>query len=133
MTVKAKGGGNNHVLIAYALLNNRSIALFSTDDLLKKLAIQKEKYRTSLTRINGVQDRFDSTVVNVESMYINENTFSEVPNAFSIKSLDISGNAITRKGDIYPVRRRLITDLDLLKKYPSCIGLCTEGSFYLLM
>ena len=98
--VKVKCQGKDKVISTYALLDNGSTASFCTDDLLKKLEIEGRRCHTSVTTINGVEDRLDSTTANLEVMDIDENTFLEVPNVFSMTNLNVSADAVTRQDDV---------------------------------
>ena len=98
--VKVKGQGKDKIISTYALLDNGSTASFCTDDLLKKLEIEGRRCHTSVTTINGVEDRLDSTMADLEVMDIDGNTFIEVPNVFSMTNLNVSADAITRQDDV---------------------------------
>ena len=97
--VKIKGNGQNKVICTYAMLDTESTASFCTEDILKKLGISGTRCKMSLATVSN-EKQHECVMVNLDVMDLDENVMIEVPNAFSVKKLNVSLESITKQDDV---------------------------------
>eukprot|EP00795_Rhopilema_esculentum_P009979 gene9979-biopygen12668 len=97
--VKIKGSCQNKVICTYAMLDTGSTASFCTEDILKKLGISGTRCKMSLATVNN-EEQHKCVMVNLDVMDLDKNVMIEVPNAFSVKKLNVSLESITKQKDV---------------------------------
>eukprot|EP00112_Aurelia_sp_Birch-Aquarium-sp1_P000459 Seg1043.10 transcript_id=Seg1043.10/GoldUCD/mRNA.D3Y31 product="hypothetical protein" protein_id=Seg1043.10/GoldUCD/D3Y31 len=98
--VKVRGKGETNEVITYALLDNGSTASFCSEDLLVKLGVETKKCQILLATISNDMENCDSAIASLEIMDL-ENTVSiDVPQAFVLKKLNISKDAVATQEDV---------------------------------
>ena len=97
--VKIKGNGQSKVICTYAMLDTGSTASFCTEDILKKLEISGARCKMSLATVNN-EEQHECVMANLDVMDLDENIMIEVPNAFSLKKLNVSLESITKQEDV---------------------------------
>ena len=97
--VKIKGSCQSKVICTYAMLDTGSTASFCTEDILKKLGISGTRCKMSLATVNN-EEQHECVMVNLDVMDLDENVMIEVPNAFSVKKLNVSLESITKQEDV---------------------------------
>ena len=114
--VKFRGKANQ--VITYVLLGNGSTASFCSKDLLVKLGIEAKKCRISLATISNVMDYCDSVTASLVIKGLENSASVDVPQAFDVKNLNVSKDAIAKQEDIKSLT--YLNDLTLPMRFEDC-------------
>eukprot|EP00112_Aurelia_sp_Birch-Aquarium-sp1_P005483 Seg1622.10 transcript_id=Seg1622.10/GoldUCD/mRNA.D3Y31 product="hypothetical protein" pseudo=true protein_id=Seg1622.10/GoldUCD/D3Y31 len=100
--VRVKGNYGKKEVTTYALLDNGSTASFSfyTKDLLRELGVATTKCHLSLATVSNVAENCEGTMASLRITNLEENVFVEIPQAFAMKTLNISRDAIAKQEDV---------------------------------
>ena len=98
--LKVKAIGSDKVFDTYALLGSGSTASFCSEALLNKLDVAGRKCQMSVATISGVNANFQTSVVSLEVMNLEETVNLQIPNVFSTKTMNISISALARQEDV---------------------------------
>ena len=115
---KVRGKGETNEVITYALLDNGSTASFCSEDLLAKLGIEATKCRISLATISNVMENCDSATASLEIKDLENTVLVDVPQAFVVKNLNVSNDAIAKQEDIKSLT--YLNDLTLPTRIEDC-------------
>eukprot|EP00794_Sanderia_malayensis_P019620 gene19620-biopygen13889 len=91
---------NSDEVVTYALLDNGSTASFCSEDLLAKLGIAARKCQISVATISNVMENCDSAVASLKIMDLNKTVSIVVPQAFVVKKLNVSKDAVASQTDV---------------------------------
>ena len=116
--VKVRGKGETNEVITYALLDNGSTASFCSEDLLMKLGVGTRKCQISLATISNVMENCDSAIASLEIMDLDNTVSIDIPQAFVVRKLNISKDAVATQEDVksWPY----LNDLVLPTKLEDC-------------
>ena len=116
--VKVRGKGETNEVITYALLDNGSTASFCSEDPLMKLGVGTRKCQISLAAISDVMENCDSAIASLEIMDLDNTVSIGVPQAFVVRKLNISKDAVATQEDVklWPY----LNDLVLPTKLEDC-------------
>ena len=95
-----KGKGETNEVTTYALLDNGSTASFCSEDLLMKLGVKTKRCQISLATISNVMENCDSVIAILEIMDLANTVSIDVPQAFVLKKLNISEDAVASQDDV---------------------------------
>ena len=98
--VKIRGKGETNEVITYALLDNGSTASFCSEDLLAKLGVEAKRCQISLATISNVMENCDSAIASLEIMDLDNTVSIDVPQAFVVRKLNISKDAVATQEDV---------------------------------
>eukprot|EP00794_Sanderia_malayensis_P006686 gene6686-biopygen5463 len=98
--VKVRCPENTGEVVTYALLDNGSTASFCSEDLLAKLGIAARKCQISVATISNVMENCDSAVASLKIMDLNKTVSIDVPQAFVVKKLNVSKDAVASQTDV---------------------------------
>ncbi len=98
--LKVKGAKSDKVIKTYALLDSGSTASFCSEALLKELGVTGTKHQTSVATISGVDTNYQTTVVSLEVMNLEETQCLQIPNVYSTKKMNVSVSALARQEDV---------------------------------
>eukprot|EP00794_Sanderia_malayensis_P001912 gene1912-2170_t len=87
--LKVKGAESDNSIKTYVLLESGSTASFCSEVLLKELGVTGTKHQTSVATISGVDTNYQTSVVSLEMMNLEETQCLQMPNIFSTKTMNI--------------------------------------------
>lgn len=98
--VKVRAAGCSQYAIAYALLDSGSTSTLCTEGLVSKLKLEGEEHYLTLTTLDKLDSRVNTTVVKFEVAAVNSNTYMSLDNVFTREMIPVKKCNIARSRDI---------------------------------